>query len=307
MAKIGKPKISINPSDLKKGIVNANKNLQKRSNNLEIKIKESEKNLKDLESQEKIAFNGLKQIQDRVATDEANAHSVAQTLSEYNQKLSNAKGSYSKVQLEESKTLKEIDKLSNKIEELNADVNFLEAKKSEYSNLKKEIDSSKETIAKIENDATDLSHKKLKLSQAIDSLQSNYDSKISLIQEESKKVSEEQVSLNNKSKEISKQIEQLDKDLDIKKSQYNVSMRESEDEVKVVISLISKKEDEYYKWERKVENVKNSVEEEQKRVNEIKENYAKWKIGALEEVARLKLKGKIDRIDKAGLGEILNG
>ena len=38
-----------------------------------------------------------------------------------------------------------------------------------------------------------------------------------------------------------------------------------------------------------------------------KERFAKWKIGVLEEVAKMKLKNKIDKIDKAGLSEILNG
>tara|TARA_R100000808_G_C2152517_1_gene161992 strand:- start:1860 stop:2783 length:924 start_codon:yes stop_codon:yes gene_type:complete len=307
MAQVSKRKVQINQSDYKKAVVDANKNLTSKNNLLKSKIKESEETLKALQSQEKIAFNSLKQIQDRVSTDEANAHGVAQTLNEYNQKLANAKSSYSKVQLEESKVLIEIDNFNKKVEELNKDIGFLQAKKSEYSNLKKEIESSKQEIEKLESDATDLSHKKLQLSQAIDSLQSNYDSKVALIEQESKRVSEEQAELNKKSKEISKQISQLDKDLDIKKSEYKVSIRESEDDVKAVISLISKKEDEYYKWERKVENLKNSVDEEKRRVKEIKENYAKWKVRALEEVARLKLKGKIENIDKAGLGEILNG
>ena len=38
-----------------------------------------------------------------------------------------------------------------------------------------------------------------------------------------------------------------------------------------------------------------------------KGHFAKWKIGVLEEVARLKLKSKVDKIDKAGLSDILNG
>ena len=36
-------------------------------------------------------------------------------------------------------------------------------------------------------------------------------------------------------------------------------------------------------------------------------NFETWKINALEEVARLKIKRKIENIDKAGLTEILNG
>ena len=35
--------------------------------------------------------------------------------------------------------------------------------------------------------------------------------------------------------------------------------------------------------------------------------YESWRIGILEEVAKLKLKNKVDNIDKAGLSDILNG
>ena len=46
-----------------------------------------------------------------------------------------------------------------------------------------------------------------------------------------------------------------------------------------------------------------SVKEKEK----IREKFKKWKISALEEVARLKLKKRIENIDKAGLKEIFNG
>ena len=49
------------------------------------------------------------------------------------------------------------------------------------------------------------------------------------------------------------------------------------------------------------------IDRERKEVERIKERYKVWKIGALEEVARLKLKKKIENINKAGLAEILNG
>ena len=37
-----------------------------------------------------------------------------------------------------------------------------------------------------------------------------------------------------------------------------------------------------------------------------RKRYADWKINALDEVARLKNKGKIENIDKAGLSDVLN-
>jgi len=90
----------------------------------------------------------------------------------------------------------------------------------------------------------------------------------------------------------------------------NNSKKEKEEQsidLKTLKSLVNKKEDEYIVWERKIENIQKSVQSEESRISKIKKNFEKWKINTLEEVARLKLKRKIENIDKAGLQEILNG
>jgi len=42
-------------------------------------------------------------------------------------------------------------------------------------------------------------------------------------------------------------------------------------------------------------------------VQTTKDAYEKWRVNQLEQVAKLKLKNKIEKIDKVGLSEILNG
>ena len=86
----------------------------------------------------------------------------------------------------------------------------------------------------------------------------------------------------------------------------NVKIKEKNDELKAIKSLVDKGEDEVISWERKLRKVKNSVEEEKKNIERIKANYKKWKINILEDVARFKIKNKVDNIDKAGLSEVLN-
>ena len=71
--------------------------------------------------------------------------------------------------------------------------------------------------------------------------------------------------------------------------------------------MIDKKEDEFISWEKKLGKVQDSVEEEKKNIERIKKNFGNLKISVLEDVARLKIKNKIDKIDKAGLAEVLNG
>ena len=45
---------------------------------------------------------------------------------------------------------------------------------------------------------------------------------------------------------------------------------------------------------------------ENRKVQTVKDAYERWKINTLEQVAKMKLKNKIERIDKAGLSEILS-
>ena len=70
---------------------------------------------------------------------------------------------------------------------------------------------------------------------------------------------------------------------------------------------LNKEEYEYIVWERKIENIKKSAQLEETRIKQVKKNFENWKINALEEVARMKIKRKMETIDKAGLQEILNG
>ena len=49
------------------------------------------------------------------------------------------------------------------------------------------------------------------------------------------------------------------------------------------------------------------VASKEKQIEGIQSRYASWKLNELDKMAKLKLKGKIDNIDKAGLAEILGG
>ena len=85
-----------------------------------------------------------------------------------------------------------------------------------------------------------------------------------------------------------------------------VEKEQANNELQAIKNLCNNSEDEYIKWEQKVAKAKVKADKEGDRNKKSKENFAKWKIGVLEEVARLKLKSKVDKIDKAGLSDILN-
>jgi hypothetical protein len=83
-------------------------------------------------------------------------------------------------------------------------------------------------------------------------------------------------------------------------------------------SIVKKRENEYIEIETKYKQAENAliyaqdltdkaIGREKTEILKIKEQFKQWKVAQLEEVARMKLKNKIDKIDKAGLSEILNG
>ena len=90
-------------------------------------------------------------------------------------------------------------------------------------------------------------------------------------------------------------------------SKSNKEKKKVDDELQAVKNLVGDTEDKYIKWEQKVVRMKSKADKEQDRIKKAKERYETWRISVLEEVARLKLKSKVDKIDKAGLSEILNG
>ena len=70
--------------------------------------------------------------------------------------------------------------------------------------------------------------------------------------------------------------------------------------------MISKAENEYLVLEKKISVAKNNVLEEEDRIETVKENFEEWKISAVEELARMKLRGKMKNIDEAGLKDVLS-
>ena len=122
-----------------------------------------------------------------------------------------------------------------------------------------------------------------------------------------------------------KSLGAVDGEYTIKIAELNTKLRgledhykEQEQEAGIMDSLVSKRELDYIDIESKYKQAENAlihtrsltnkeIEREKSAINRIREDFKLWKIGALEEVARLKLKKKIENIDKAGLADILNG
>ena len=149
-----------------------------------------------------------------------------------------------------------------------------------------------------------------------------------LIEEVATKKADHVKILTNLDKEIEdkkKLLDGADKEYAVKMDQLNASregleyhIKEKEQDVEIMESLIKQRETAYIEIETKFKQAENAlmyakeltdkeIERERAEKDKIRQKYKKWKVSALEEVARLKLKKKIEIIDEAGLTEILNG
>ena len=119
--------------------------------------------------------------------------------------------------------------------------------------------------------------------------------------------------LNKSSESFKAELKVIDKKLSISRIQcekdisaLNDCVIEKNLKLDEVDVMISKAESEYLDWEKKINVAKNNVLEEEDKIETIKKNFKDWQVSAVEEVARMKLKGRIENIDKAGLKDVLS-
>ena len=128
-----------------------------------------------------------------------------------------------------------------------------------------------------------------------------------------KKRDQIKVELNQATRSFEAELKIIDKDLSIARIQCEKDKDALQDAVVEknlkmdrVDSMISKAERELSVLEKKISVAKNNILEEESRQEKIKDNFKNWKVTAVEELARMKLRGKIENIDKAGLKDVLS-
>lgn len=105
-------------------------------------------------------------------------------------------------------------------------------------------------------------------------------------------------------------------EINTKLSSVKDNLKDKEQESSILDSIVKKRETDYIEIESKCKQAENAliftrditdkeIDREKKEIAKIKEQFKRWKIDQLEDVARLHLKKKIENIDKAGLKDIL--
>lgn len=302
-----KRRIPISAKDLKQAILKKNKSLESKNKVLESSVKDKEKELKSLEkeysSETKKLVSLSKDVQfeeERVQKIKIGVFSNNKLLDEKLKKVDKAEKELceyesvvEKLQDKENKLLDSISTLElykSKCEESKTELASIHVKKDNLldeldsinSNIKESVEDGKDKVAYFEDQYDDLEERAKKHEEMVYQFEQRLIETQNLFKDEDNKLQD----LFAKSK---------------------IEKEQTTNELQAIKNLCNNSEDEYIKWEQKVAKAKANVDKEEERNKKAKENFAKWKIGVLEEVARLKLKNKVDKIDKAGLSDILNG
>ena len=307
MASLGKPKIRISSKDLKQAVLKKNKALEAKNKAIESSVENKERELKSLEKEYSsksknlgVLIKDIEFQEERIQKLKGGAFSNEKLLADKLKKVGNAE--------------KELCEYKDAVEEL----------EDREDNLKKEIESlefykakcidSKNELAGIQikkdNILGELKDIELEIDEAIKEGKNKvayYEDRYDALEEKAKKHEDMVYQFEQRLIETQDLFKDEDNKLKDLLAKSKVEKETLNNELQAIQNLCNNTEDEYVKWEIKIKKAKEKANKEEQYIVNAKERFAKWKIGVLEEVARLKLKSKVDKIDKAGLSDILNG
>ena len=307
MATIGKRKVLISNKDLNQAILKKNKSLDVRNKTLDTNIKNKESEIKLLDKEIKSLSNGIKSLSKQTSNSESLFSKEKLKLYNIAKNVEDRESHVLTLKNQESSINKNVEKLNEETLKLNNAIAYLETKKKKADDLIQDVDYFKEQKRLLEKDLSSIKKEYRVVKDNISNQELFFKNTSIANKEKNDEMSSEFTELSEKIKTIQNDVNSAEANHSYVNVKFEKEKEEKSLELKAIESLIDKKEDEYIAWERKLENIEKSVKSENERIDKIKKNFENWKVGALEGVARMKLKNKMEKIDRAGLTEILNG
>ena len=310
--------VRVTKDDIKKSIQAANDRLKNSNKKLDQDISDKKESLASAGKEIVSSNKELKSLASEIESAKHDAVKVKAEASKERAKLSKLKKQVAEAIADEDKAqsslnnlTKESALLDNSIAKMNSDLAIVSALKEEIKILKtdkklesKELDKISSEAEGFKNELSQLKPESAKKKKAHKQLLAKLDAEAEVKQKELDTVDGEHVI---KMAELNTQIRALKDSVEDKKQEDDV-----------IQSIIKKRELDYIDIESKYKQAENAlmftqeitnkeIEREKSEVKKVKDQFKQWKMSVLEEVARMKLKNKIEKINKAGLAEILNG
>ena len=306
-------KISNNPSIvafdeslLKKQVVARNKKLTQSNKELELNIKQLKAEFKECKKQTDIAKKELDKVQE-------NIKSSNDKLNDFNERLFIAQANEEKALSNKSKLQSSCKELEDLISDARKQHKSLEGKVSRLLVKESERDSINKSLKEMQKEYGDFCDEILEFEEKKESLKSQIKGYKKTHKKNLKEVEQSQADLV-----VAKETKKAE--LDIVNKEFKMTIKNNDEKMKsiekIIIdrnldldeldSMIMRSNKELEVAEKKLSVAKNNILEEENKIEKVKENFETWKVTAVEEVARMKLRGKIENIDKAGLKDVLS-
>ena len=301
MARLGgkRPVSPVKSADLKKEVLKKNRQLKDQNSSLSKDNKEAKANLS---KSEKL----LKKIDDQIFDRQMSLDNIDVTLMKRKSILSDKENELKEVIESLSKQMSErvsldgdivsrVDKVSDlksEIQSLKSTIKSLEHEEDKFADLEdyiskaKKAASSAKSAAKKANDSCKLA--KDKASKQIAAIQKEIKENQIIKHDTEMQIKEvvlEYKDISQKQNEILSKITEQIKYSDIKKKDMETAISNYKVEIEDLIEL---------------QNIKKSG------IKKVRAEYDKFKLQAFDEMSRLKMKGKIENINKAGLGDVFS-
>ena len=314
----GKRKSKVSKDDVNASILKANTRLTEANKRIDIDIKDKKKLLKSLNTEYKECKKSLKEAKDMLVYSEKELqsqqyeiHKIEEaskknmdSLIELSGQEELLKESVISLKEEESLLSQSVSALKEKqlrLSDINNDLSTISKKKQ---NTEKSLKSGSKQLDKLKSDIEMYTSRKSVAEREFNTFKGEIEREKRIAEERLKEVTDLTLRIDTQNKE---QLSAID---------TNIATRMSE--VKDIEDIMMNKHYEHAQLQSKLQSLESDIEDaenaisysinkEKEKVTEIKQEFKKWKIEALESVARLQLKGKLETIDKAGLGDILNG
>jgi chromosome segregation ATPase len=310
-------KLRVSKDDIKSSVRKANERFKSANKKLEAEIAKAKAELKALKAEMKDAD---KQAQNALSRVESCKSEISKNFKSLDKSRRDIKASQERLSrsMDEEKCVEiNIDTLRKSETKLKRSVSALEKKllerdglaasiknaKAEYKQVKKDLEIGQGELESLRTDSIAVRSAKDALDAEFDAFKKN----VELQQEEiSSSISSHEAEKIAKDLAHKQHIKLLETQMADKKEEadsYNALAKKAQDDYIAVQSKILAGEKRLEKTKLESEL---TIKRQQDAIDNIKSRYENWKLNELDQVAKMKLKGKIENIDKAGLKEILD-
>jgi len=313
-----KRRIPVSKDDIKKAIKAANNRLQKQNDKIQSNVADAESQFKSIKSDIKSAKKELKDYTSRIDSRISECAAIEQQLLALQTDLNYISGNCAKELAVEELLKSSVLDLSKKEQSLIKSVALLDQKKDNAKSINADLKSAKNSYDEVKKDLTKIISDKESALSAVTKANISKD----IAEESCAKIVNE---LAETKININRQIQDMDSTLKEKSDSFNAEtsrldniIAERLEEIEINTSLAVMKAREYEALLTKVivaenkikhadQKVASILKRQEESIANIKKRFETWKLTQLDQMAKLKLKGKIENIDKAGLSEILGG